>query len=80
VDDVVRTHHAVVYEIPTAAAPEKTIMASRKERLSTGLQSVLATMAQQPRATYKFTDKFSQVQFSTRSVATTRTGIERRLL
>lgn len=36
---VTRTHHAVVYEMPTAAAPEKAIANSRKFRVSSGLSS-----------------------------------------
>ena len=34
---VTRTHHAVVYEIPTAAAPENAMANSRKLRVSEGL-------------------------------------------
>lgn len=40
---VVRTHHAVVYDIPTAAAPEKAIAKSRKLRVSGGLCGSLAS-------------------------------------
>jgi hypothetical protein len=39
---VTRTHHAVVYEIPTAAAPENAIAKSRKLRVSSGLNDWLA--------------------------------------
>ena len=35
---VVRTHHAVVYEIPTAAAPENAMANKRKLRVSSGLR------------------------------------------
>jgi len=34
---VTRTHHAVVYEIPTAAAPENAMTNNRKLRVSEGL-------------------------------------------
>jgi hypothetical protein len=34
---VVRTHHAVVYDIPTAAAPENAIANNKKFRESGGL-------------------------------------------
>lgn len=34
---VTRTHHAVVYDIPTAAAPENAIANKRKFRVSGGL-------------------------------------------
>ena len=34
---VTLTHHAVVYEIPTAAAPENAIANKRKLRVSSGL-------------------------------------------
>lgn len=35
---VARMHHAVVYEIPTAAAPENAIAKSKKFRVSDGLE------------------------------------------
>ena len=38
---VTRTHHAVVYEIPTAAAPEKAIAKRRKLRVSSGLKTTI---------------------------------------
>lgn len=34
---VVRTHHAVVYDMPTAAAPENAIAVNKKLRVSAGL-------------------------------------------
>ena len=34
---VVRTHHAVVYDMPTAAAPENAIANSNTCRVSSGL-------------------------------------------
>lgn len=37
---VVRTHQAVVYEIPTAAAPENAMARSKKLRVSRGLQTL----------------------------------------
>lgn len=64
VELVVRTHHAVVYEMPTAAAPEKTIIAKRKKRPSSG----------------KLASRLSEDQFSTVKLAITRTGMDSRLL
>ena len=41
---VARIHHAVVYEIPTAAAPENAIAKSKKFRVSDGLSTDLVSV------------------------------------
>lgn len=61
---VVRIHHAVVYDMPTAAAPENAMANRRKLRLSSG----------------KLRIRFSELQFSTKIEKTTRTGIDSKLL
>lgn len=58
---VARMHHAVVYEITTAAAPENAIANRRKSRVSGGLPkqaSVFAYLAKSS-GTYKLRTRFS---------------------
>lgn len=79
---VVLTHHAVVYDIPTAAAPEKAMANSKNVRLSDGLQTMIRTrrdgfVARKP---HKFSAKFADVQRSTRREKTTKTGMVSKLL
>jgi len=64
VDPQTRTHHAVEYEMKTAAAPENAMAERRMARLDAG----------------KFRDKDSDPQSSIKTDAITRIGIERRLL
>ena len=83
-------HHAVEYEMKTAAAPEKAIAKSRVPRLSAGLRVVRTTNGSASRTHSRkdrsacWTDKFrasdSDPQSSKMMDATTRMGMESRLL
>ena len=64
VDPQTLTHHAVEYEMNTAAAPEKAMAESKMARLDAG----------------KFRDRDSDPQSSIKTEATTRIGIDKRLL
>lgn len=64
VDPQTRTHHAVEYEMNTAAAPENAMAERRIARLDAG----------------KFRDRDSDPQSSIKTDAITRIGMERRLL
>lgn len=58
---VARMHHAVVYEIPTAAAPENAIANRRKSRVSGGLpkQALVFAYLAELSNTYKLRTRFS---------------------
>ena len=82
---VTRTHHAVVYEMPTAAAPENAIAKSKKFRVSSGLPNIKRVSASDATptiayATYKLRTRFAALQSSAISEKIARTGIDRRLL
>ena len=70
VELVARMHHAVVYEMKTAAAPEKAIAKIRKFRPSAGLQGQRIVRA----VTHKFWPRLSTDQSSSKSEKRTRTG------
>lgn len=96
VDDVVRMHQAVVYEMKTAAAPEKHMANNKNERPSAGLQGekrvsypstvsccTNPTLPLSPLLmplTHKFRFKFSAPQSSTTTEATMSTGMHNKLL
>ena len=79
---VVRTHHAVVYEMPTAAAPEKAIAINKKFRVAGGLDICQChpEPLSEPIYTYKLRCKFSVPQSSAMMEKTARTGILSKLL
>jgi len=77
VELVARMHHAVVYEMKTAAAPENAMAKSRNPRPSAGLtcQSVSGSLT-----THKFWLRLSADQSSSSSEKMTSTGTLRALL
>ncbi len=58
---VARMHHAVVYEMPTAAAPENAIANRRKSRVSGGLpkEALMFVYLAGWSGTYKLRTRFS---------------------
>lgn len=83
---VARIHHAVVYEMPTAAAPENAIAKSRKFLVASGLSTRHQTIStddphiQEPQHAHKFLFKFSVPQSSATIENAARTGMLSRLL
>lgn len=83
-------HQAVVYEMKTAAAPEKHMANNKNERPSAGLQgekrvsfpftSLRYTHSTFGPLTHKFKFKFSAPQSSTTTEATMSTGMHNKLL
>lgn len=82
---VVRTHQAVVYDIPTAAAPENAIANRSKYRVSSGLDESVRLLAcrmglEAARCAYKLRVRFTARQSSKMIENTTSTGIDSKLL
>jgi len=80
-------HQAVVYEMKTAAAPEKHMANNKNDRPSGGLRADYSInnnprrmIAYRSSHTHKFSSKFSKPQSSIRTEATMRTGIHNKLL
>jgi hypothetical protein len=68
-------------EIPTAAAPENAMADRRRLRVSGGLRANQSgsSIATRGAKTYKLRVRFCELQSSTRTEKTARTGIDRRL-
>jgi hypothetical protein len=80
-------HQAVVYEMKTAAAPEKHMANNKNDRPSGGLRAdhtvnneLRGMIAHRSSHTHKFSSKFSTPQSSMRTEAMMRTGIHSKLL
>lgn len=73
-------HHAVVYEMPTAAAPENAMAKRSRPRVSGGLCTREQKQSDGGKGTYKFRSKLLDPQSSITKENTSRTGIDSRLL
>jgi hypothetical protein len=79
---VTRIHQAVVYEMPTAAAPEKAMVINKNVRVSEGLKDrVHISVRSQVRCfTYKLRLRFSVPQSSMTIEQMVKIGIHNKLL
>lgn len=82
VELVVRIHHAVEYEMKTAAAPEKAMANNKNPRDSAGLKDgkVRLGLRRLRNRAYKFKFRFSDPQSSKRTEATIKIGMHSKLL